>query len=270
MSAMSALNATSAPALQADAVSLRFGGLVAVDQVSLAIAPATLVGIIGPNGAGKTSLFHLLSGVLAPTAGRLQVGGRDMTRRATHHFVHAGVARTFQTPRVFAGLSLADNVRFGLRFGRGPGTPAQAALATPADILRFVGLDDDPALFTEHLPPTRRRLLEIAMVLSTRPQVMLLDEVAAGLTEAEVQVVARLIRRCRDELGLAVLWIEHAVGILMAAVERVLVMHQGRLLADDRPEAVARDPRVIEVYLGTDVDTDVRTDAGSAAAGIAA
>jgi len=238
------------PLLAARGVSVRFGGLTAVDDVDLEIAQGALIGIIGPNGAGKTTFFNALSGVQRPSGGRLEAAGRDLTGRPPHVFARAGIARTFQTPRVFPEMTVADNVRFGLSFAGRRHRDAPAVLRDAAAILDFLGLAAAAAEPAQRITPARRRLLEIGMALAARPRVLLLDEVAAGLTEAETRAMAALIRRCRDELGIAVVWIEHAVGVLMDAVERVVVLHQGRKLADGAPAAVARDAAVIEAYLG--------------------
>ena len=240
-------------ALAARGVVVRFGGLTAVDGVDLEIEDRALVGIIGPNGAGKTTFFNALSGLVAPTSGRLFVGGAELTRKPAHVFARAGIARTFQTPRVFADMTVAESVRFGLEFAGRWRHAERATLAGVPDILAFLGLAESASLPARAITPARQRWLEIGMALATRPRVLLLDEVAAGLTRSEVESVARLIRRCRDELGLAVVWIEHAVGVLLNAVERVLVLHQGRKLAEGAPSAVARDPGVIDAYLGEGV-----------------
>lgn len=248
--------------LEARDVTVRFDGLVAVDAVSASFRAGELVGIIGPNGAGKTTFFNAVSGVQAPTSGRLLVQGRNLTGAGPHRFAARGVARTFQTPRVFADLPVRDNVAFGLKFaGRRPRkylfwgdeTSVPWALRTADSILGLIGLTALADLPAAAITPSQQRLLEIGMALATRPKLLLLDEVAAGLTEAEVNDMARLIRRMRDELDLTVVWIEHAVTTLLRHVERVIVLHQGRKLADDTPAAVIRDLRVIEAYLGDEM-----------------
>ncbi len=239
--------------LSARGITVRFGGLVAVDGVDLDVRAGELVGIIGPNGAGKTTFFHTLSGVLAPSAGQVVVAGDDLTGKAPHAFAAHGVARTFQTPRVFKEIPAVENVRFGLEFAGRTRHHAHDAFDEAETILDFLGLSDAAAVPAGGLTPARQRLLEIGMALGARPRVLLLDEVAAGLTHAEVELTAQLIRRVRDELGLAVIWIEHAVHVLMSYVERVAVLHQGAKIADGDPRAVAKTPAVVEASLGEEV-----------------
>ncbi len=238
--------------LSAKGVSVRFGGLLAVDAVDLDVHAGEMVGVIGPNGAGKTTFFHALSGVLVPTAGRIVVAGDDLTGKPAHAYALHGVARTFQTPRVFKDMTAVQNVRFGLEFAGRTRQHAHDAFDDPVAILDFLGLAGAASVPAGGLTPSRQRLLEIGMALGARPRVLLLDEVAAGLTHAEVDATAQLIRRVRDELGLAVVWIEHAVRVLMNYVERVAVLHQGAKIADGDARAVARDAAVIEAYLGED------------------
>ena len=238
--------------LEARDITVRFGGLIAVDAVSATFRAGELVGIIGPNGAGKTTFFNAISGVIAPSSGQLIAGGGDLSGKGPHRYAAAGIARTFQTPRVFPDMLVAANIDFGLKFA-GRKRESSWHLRDEASILELIGLTQQAALPARAITPSQQRLLEIGMALATRPRLLLLDEVAAGLTELEVENMAQLIRRMRDELDLAVVWIEHAVTTLLRHVERVIVLHQGRKIADATPSEVVRNAEVIEAYLGDEM-----------------
>jgi branched-chain amino acid transport system ATP-binding protein len=247
--------------LRAEALSKEFGGLCAVDSLSFAIPAGGVTSIIGPNGAGKTTLLNLLTGIYAPSGGRIFLDGADLTGRAPHEFARAGVARTFQNLQVFFNMSALENVMVG-RYRRERCSLATALLSTralaraeracrdeAAELMRFVGLDQWLDARAEAMPYGALKRLEIARALATQPRLLLLDEPAAGLNPAEMRDVGALIGKLRSR-GHAVVLVEHNMRLVMGVSDQVLVLDYGRKLAEGPAEAVRRDPRVIEAYLG--------------------
>jgi branched-chain amino acid transport system ATP-binding protein len=235
--------------LQADGLSRHFGGLKAVDGVSLTLEPGTVLGLIGPNGAGKTTLLNLMSGCDRPTAGRLLVDGRDLTGARPWSFAGAGVARTFQIGKPLRRLTVAENVTTGALYGAEPERRRAAARARCEAVLERVGLADRADARVAELPVAAVRRLELARALAQRPRLLFLDELLAGLRAADIAGVVDLIRSVRDD-GVAVVFVEHVVRAVFAVSDRVVVLDQGRTLAEGTPGQIAVDERVIGAYLG--------------------
>jgi branched-chain amino acid transport system ATP-binding protein len=230
----------------------RFGGLPAVDGVDLDVAAGQVVAVIGPNGAGKTTLLQLIAGLQPPTSvEELSFDGTDLRGAQPHTVRHAGIATVLQTPRAFASMTVVDNVAMGRLFGSGAGVVAASAARDAAtDALTLVGLDHRSTAPVGQLGPHERRLLDLARALCGRPRLLLLDEVMAGLHPGELTAFVDLLRDVRVELGLTIVWVEHVMAAVRALADHVVVLHLGRRLADGPPDAVLRDRRVIEAYLG--------------------
>jgi ABC-type branched-subunit amino acid transport system ATPase component len=247
--------------LRLEDVRRSFGGVRAVDGATFDVAKGEVHGLIGPNGAGKTTLLNLVSGFLAPTAGRIVLGGRDAGGLPPHEVAALGVSRTFQNIRLFPELSARDNVVVGQHLRRRgsfaarllllPGARAEerAAREEAERLLARVGLEDRARAHARHLSYGEQRRVEIARALASAPRLLLLDEPTAGMNPVEVEAVARLIRQVAAA-GTSVLLVEHNVRLVMEVCDRLTVLHFGKVIADGAPAAVARDAAVIAAYLG--------------------
>lgn len=249
-------------ALVVEGLTIRFGGLVALDRVSLSVAPGAIHAVIGPNGAGKTTLLNVVTGIYSPTAGRVAFEGKALTGLPLHRIAARGVARTFQNTELFAEMSARDNVRVGLhrhlayslaeavlrlpRYRRVERKAAQRA----EELLDLVGLGAQADTSAGDLAFGQQRRLELARALAVVPRLLMLDEPAAGLRAAEVDELSAVLRRLRDDLGLTLVLIDHVMRVVMRLSDRVTVLNYGRCLAEGTPEEIRRDPAVIAAYLG--------------------
>jgi branched-chain amino acid transport system ATP-binding protein len=240
-----------APILALETISKRFGAVVVADSINLALNQGEALGIIGPNGAGKTSLFGIATGTLAPDAGRVIFADEDITRLPAERRCRKGLARSFQVPQPFTGMTVFENVVVAAAFGA---NEREAAVYDRcADLLQRCGLASKANRPAGGLTLLDRKRLELARALATKPRVLLLDEVAGGLTEHECALLVALIKDVRAS-GVSIIWIEHVVHALLAIIDRLLVLHGGKFIAEGDPRTVIRSPQVAEIYLGIDAD----------------
>lgn len=232
--------------LKVENLTKHFGGLTAVNGVNFEVREEEILGLIGPNGAGKTTVFNLISGLFPPSEGKILLGDRDVTRLKSYRRSLLGVGRTFQVVRTFTDMTVLENVMVPASVRED--NPAEARESS-LEILDKVGLHEQAHSSTHGLTLSQRKRLEIARALATKPKILLLDEVLAGLNPSEVQAALPLVNQVRED-GIAVLIIEHLMAALMSVSDRVLVLDQGKLIAEGTPEEVTRNPDVIKAYLG--------------------
>jgi branched-chain amino acid transport system ATP-binding protein len=233
--------------LALEQISKRFGAIVVAERVGLQLAEGEALGIIGPNGAGKTTLFGIISGTIAPDSGRVVYAGRDITSLPPAQRCALGIGRSFQIPQPFSGMSVFENLVVAAAFGGG--RRERDAYESCMAILERCGLLNKANRPAGSLTLLDRKRLELARALASQPAVLLLDEVAGGLTEHECQTLLALIAEIRQG-GVSIVWIEHVVHALLASVDRLLVLHNGAFIADGDPQAVIRSPQVAEIYMG--------------------
>ncbi|MGB9704505.1 MAG: ABC transporter ATP-binding protein [Pyrobaculum sp.] len=235
--------------LKVENVVKKFGGLRALDGVSFELGRGEFVAVVGPNGSGKTTLLNVINGVYKPDEGRVVFEGRDVTDMPPYKRARLGISRAFQVPRPFPELTVLENVVVGAIFNGGYGK--EEAVRVAEEALRFVKLYEKRHQLAGKLTFNELRLLELARALAGRPKLLLLDEVMAGLTPTEIDEMAALLRRLSEERGIsAISMVEHRMRAVAQLAHRVIVMHQGRVIAEGPPEKALSDPRVVEVYLG--------------------
>jgi len=237
------------PILEGQGVTKYFGGLAAISNVDFSVEQGETFGLIGPNGAGKTTLFNLISAALTPKSGTIRYKGVNITGIKPYKICRMGVARTFQTVKVFPDMSVMDHVVLGFYFGRSPGMSSVEAVREAMEILEFLGLSALKAIPAKELTLANQKRLEVARALATKPEILLLDEIMAGLNATEIGQAMALVTRIRDR-GMTIIMIEHVMKAIMNVCEKIMVLHHGAKIAEGTPQEIATSKKVIEVYLG--------------------
>jgi branched-chain amino acid transport system ATP-binding protein len=235
--------------LEGENVTIYFGGLAAVADVSFHVDQGEVVGLIGPNGAGKTTLFNLISAALVPRPGTIKFKGVNITGMKPYKICRMGIARTFQTVKIFGHLPVFDNVRVGSLFGTSKKISSAEAEKETAELLEFVNLSSMSRTLAKDLTLANQKRLEVARALATRPELLLLDEMMAGLTHTEVAQSMELVQKIQDK-GITIVMVEHVMRAIMNVCNRIIVLHHGQKIAEGTPQEIASNQTVVEVYLG--------------------
>jgi len=235
--------------LEGEGVTKYFGGLAAVSDVDFYVDQGEVVGLIGPNGAGKTTLFNLISASLVPRPGIIKYKGKNITGMSPYKICRMGIGRTFQNVKIFPSLPVIENVRIGALFGSGKTVSAAEATKVAEEFLEFVGLSAVSGVPAAGLTLAHQKRLEVARALSTRPEILLLDELMAGLNQTEIAEAMELVRKIREK-GVTVVMIEHVMKAIMNVCDRIIVLNYGKKIAEGTPQEIANSKTVVEVYLG--------------------
>jgi branched-chain amino acid transport system ATP-binding protein len=242
--------------LKGTGITKRFGGIQALNKVNFELRPDEILGLIGPNGSGKTTLFNVISGFYRPDEGHIIFQDRKISGLAPHRIAGMGIGRTFQIVRPLMDMTLLDNVMIAVLYGRENINAIKPARDRAAEILKFVGLDHKSSFTPPQLALEDRKRLEVARALGSRPSVLLLDEVFAGLNPKEIQLAIDLTFRIRDSFGITIFMIEHVMKAIMETCSRIIALHYGIKIADGSPHEVANHPEVVKAYLGTEYVTN--------------